>query len=318
MFKLVYVNSLSSNITVLDMNAENMTCINFDTLNQIKSLEEIRFTFGNMSYFPDKDCNNPEHEEDPRPLDLPNLRKIVLQFIELKEVPNTSLMPKLEVFFLSINSIKEIPGTPFRNNVNLRSIGFYDIDLTSVPNLTGGCNRLDKLNLNGNLISNIPKEYFKGCSIKTSAMKNNKLTSFPNFALLGNTIEEIKIDGNLISGMITNDMVKDLPNLRLFYIYDNKLQGFDASFCNGHQPIQIKAYQNIDLKIFENPYRLCIHLLETFITKPTIDLSSTNIPCDHHRCWMKKYASKFTIQINDCTDGRVWGSVHEMDVCRQG
>ena len=73
MLKLVYTGSLFPNMTILDMNKEGMTCIDCDTLNQLKDLQEIMFINGYMSYFPDKDCNNPVHEEDSRILDLPNL-----------------------------------------------------------------------------------------------------------------------------------------------------------------------------------------------------------------------------------------------------
>ena len=118
--------------------------------------------------------------------------------------------------------------------------------------------------------------------------------------------------------MIRNDMVKDLPNLTLLLIRNNKLKGFDVSFCHGNYPMEINVHQNYDLKVFENPYRFCIHLLDTFATKPKMILTSTKIPCDHHRCWMKKYASKFDIQIDNCPDGRVWASVTEADVCGQG
>ena len=316
--KLINGNSLPSNMKILDMYMEYMTCIDFDTLNLLKNLEEINVYAVNMSYFPDKDCSNPVHEEDIRPLDLPNLRVIRLTGIGLLKAPNTSLMPILESFTVAMNAIQEIHGTPFGNNSHLKVIGFYQSNLTAAPDITGGCNNLDKLNLNGNDIITIPENYFKGCSIKKPSIMGNYLTSFPNHAPLGNSVVQIKVNGNQISGMITDDMVKDLSKLTKFSIQNNKLHGFDASFCHGNKPVTINVYMNTDLQIFENPYRFCIHRLDTFVTKPKMDLRSTKIPCDHHRCWMKKYATKFNLQVDNCPDGRAWTTVTEMDVCGQG
>ena len=234
--KLGYVNSLSSDITKLDLNAEQMACIDFDTLNQLKSLERIKFENGNMSYFPDKDCNNPVHEEDPRPLDLPNLRYIRLSSIRLLKVPNTSLMPKLEDLDLSNNAIREVQGTPFINNVHLRRILLNDNDLATAPNITGGCNNLDELIFSNNQITAIPENYFEGCSIKRVQIGPNKLTSFPNYSPLGKSVLRIEVEGNEISGIITDNIVKDLPSLIYLEISTSKLQGFDASFCHVNRP----------------------------------------------------------------------------------
>ena len=318
LFELVYSNKLFPNMTSLDMKKEQMTCIDFDTLNQLKNLEEIKFADGDMSYFPDKDCNNPVHEEDTRALDLPNLKILFLMRIKLLKAPNTSLMPKLETFTIPSNTVKGVPANQFDNNGHLKIIEFFKNGLTSAPVITGGCKNLERLNNNVNSQTKIPHDYFNGCGIRVVGLKKNELTSFPTFAPLGNSVQEIKLESNEIPGMITNDMVKDLPNLTLFQIMDNKLDGFDASLCHGIHPITINVRQNTNLTIFENPYRFCIHLLDNFARKPKMTMTSTKIPCDHHRCWMKKYASKFTIQIDDCPDGRKWADVSEIDVCGQG
>ena len=146
----------------------------------------------------------------------------------------------------------------------------------------------------------------------------NKLTSFPNYTPLGRSLKLMKIDGNKIAGMITSDMVKDLSNLNYHQIRNNKLQRFRCHLLSWHHPIKINVHQITDLEIFENPYRFCIHLLDTFATKTKMVLTSTKIPCDHHRCWMKKYASKFIIQIDNCPDGRIWSTVTEEDLCSRG
>ena len=170
---LVCGNSLFHNITILDMNAEQMTCIDFDTLNQLKNLTEIKFENGKMPYFPDKDCNNPEHEEDPRPLDLPNLQYLTLKGIRLLKVPNTSLIPKLETIFVLGNPIRELEESQFINNGKLKLIGLAFNDFTSAPVITSGCNDLDRLNLNDNLLTKIPENYFSGCSIRQAEVMNN-------------------------------------------------------------------------------------------------------------------------------------------------
>ena len=138
------------------------------------------------------------------------------------------------------------------------------------------------------------------------------------FGQISNYYNDNNINTNQISGLITNDIVKNLPKLNTIFMRVNFFQGLDARFCHGNQPLSINTNQNVDLKIFENPYHFCTHVLDTFATKPRVILSSTKIPCDHHRCWMKKYASKFTIQIDDCPDGRRWKKVSEIDVCGQG
>ena len=140
-----------------------MTCIDFDTLNQLKSLEEIFILGGNMPFFPDKDCNNTAPEEDYRPLNLPYLRNLYLIDSNLIKAPNTSQMPKLEKLLLPQNAIKEIQGTPFLNNGQLTVIVFFDNDLTAAPNITHGCNNIEKLNLNNNSLTVIPENYFLGC-----------------------------------------------------------------------------------------------------------------------------------------------------------
>ena len=318
MLKLVYSDSLSPNMTILDMNKEGMTCIDFDTLNQLKNLKGIKFRNGNMSYFPDKDCNNPVHEEDTRILDLPNLKTIFLMKIQLLKFFDTSLMSKLEAFIVQSNPITEIAGTQFDNNPNLKSIGFYNNDFAVAPVITSFCKSLGNINLNLNSISEIPDDYFNGCSVQSIGISFNKLTSVPNFAPLGNSVQQITLTGKRISGIITTDMVKSLPNLTKFVFMRNKLLGFDARFCHLDHPVNIDVKQNPRLTIFENPYRFCIQLLDTFATKPKMVMTSTKIPCDHHRCWMKKYASKFTIEIDDCPDGRIWASITEADVCGQG
>ena len=142
---LVYANPLHNNITILDMDAEQLTCIDFDMLNQLKNLEEIKFDVGDMQYFPDQDCNNTVYEEDARALDLPNLKSLYLSNIRLLKAPDVSLMPKLEEILLPKNAIREIPGTPFRNNRNLKKLHFFDNYLTTIPNITGACNNLDTL-----------------------------------------------------------------------------------------------------------------------------------------------------------------------------
>ena len=39
-------------------------------------------------------------------------------------------------------------------------IGFYDNDLIAVPDTSGVCNNLDRINLNSNLVSTILKSLF--------------------------------------------------------------------------------------------------------------------------------------------------------------
>ena len=315
---LVYGNPLHNNITILDMDAEQLTCIDFDTLNQLKNLEEMKFDIGNMQYFPDQDCNNTVYEEDIRALDMPILKSLSLSNIRLLKAPDVSLMPKLEEFLLPKNAIREIPGTPFRNNRNLKKLHFFDNYLTTIPNITGACNNLDTLSFDFNRLTAVPEDYFVGCNIRSITIRVNRLIAFPNFDPLGDSVKEIIIDINHITGMFTTDMVKHLPKLNVLHIMFNLLQGVDASFCHGNQRIYFNANPNPNLGIFENPYRFCTHLLDKFDTKPQVILTSTNIPCDHHRCWMKKYASKFTITIDNCPDGRAWAAVTETDVCGQG
>ena len=295
-----------------------MTCIDYDTLNQLKKLEKITFTRGNMSYFPDKDCNNPAHEEDNRPLDLPNLEIFSLFSLNLLKAPNPSLMPKLQKFKVPGSRITHMHGTPFANNEQLSVIGLTKNQLSVAPNLTGGCKNLDELNMQDNYITSSDVDYFQGCNIKQINLNRNKLTKFPNFAPLADSVNYIYVDSNEIFGTITNEMVKDLRNLVQLNIQENDLQGVDASFCQTSQPIEINVNQNPDLAYFENPYRFCTHLLDAFSIKPKMVLTSTQIPCDHHRCWMKKLASKFTIQADNCPDGRDWSALTETDVCGQG
>ena len=313
-----FCDSLNLSMTYLNMKAENLKCIDFDTLNQLKKLEIINFEDGNMPYFPDKDCNNSAHEEDTRALDLPNLRMLVLKRIKLLKVPNTSMMPNLENVIISQNAIAEIPGTHFRHNGKLEGLDIKYNDLTAPPNITGSCSKLSYLGLASNDITTIPDDYFKGCSVGNLQLGFNKITSFPNIAPLGNSLSYFNVYNNQIPGMILDSMMTDFGKLMELYMAGNKLQGIDVSFCKGNHPIDIHANRNFNLTFFENPYRFCPHLLDTFATKPRLILTDTQIPCDNHRCWMKKYASKLNIQINDCPDGRKWAALTEADVCGQG
>ena len=90
------IQSLSLNMTTLNMTGENLTCIDFDTLNQMKQLQSFAYRNGNMRYFPDKSCNKPVHEEDSRILDLLKLQKLVLRKIKLEKMPNWDLMPSVK------------------------------------------------------------------------------------------------------------------------------------------------------------------------------------------------------------------------------
>ena len=177
MLKLVYTGSLFPNMTILDMQEEGMTCIDFDTLSQMKNLEEIRFQNGHMPYFPDKDCNNSVHEEDTRVLDLPNLKILILMNIQLQKAPNSSLMPKLEQYNLNVNPIKEILETQFINNGHLRQIQFYKSKLSVVPVIRNRCSNLISLNLNTNNFSKIPDDYFNGCGSEVTALRFNNTPS---------------------------------------------------------------------------------------------------------------------------------------------
>ena len=203
--------------------------------------------------------------------------------IQLLKAFNTSLTPKLESFFLQSNPITEIAGTQFDNNPNLKSIGFYNNDFAVAPVITSFCKSLGNINLNLNSISEIPDDYFNGCSVQSIGISFNKLTSVPNFAPLGNSVQQITLTGNRISGRITTDMVKNLPNLTELVIMRNQLQGFHASFCHKKRPLEIDVKRNHALTFFENPYWSCTDLLDTFTTKPKMAMTSTKIPCDHHR-----------------------------------
>ena len=104
-----------------------------------------------------------------------------------------------------------------------------------------------------------------------------------------------------------------------FALWSNNLQGLDCSLCQGRNPVTINVKNNANLAIFENPYRFCVHILDTFAIKPKMILSGTKVPCDQHRCWMKKYASKFTFEISSaCPDGRQWSTLTSADVCTEG
>ena len=59
-------NSLSPDMTILNTNTEGLTCVEYETINQLKNLEELIMQSRIMSYFPDKNCSNPAHEEDNR------------------------------------------------------------------------------------------------------------------------------------------------------------------------------------------------------------------------------------------------------------
>ena len=130
MFTIIFCNTLPPNSTEFFLNKAYMTCIDFDMLNQLKNLETIRVFTCNMSYFPDKDCNNSIQDEATRPLELPNLKTLLLRNVRLLKAPDVSLMPKLEMFNLPENGVKEISGTPFINNHHLKIFGFFDNDLT--------------------------------------------------------------------------------------------------------------------------------------------------------------------------------------------
>ena len=90
------IQSLSLNMTTLNMTGENLTCIDFDTLNQMKQLQSIEYRNGNMSYYPDKNCNNPVHEEDSRILDLPELQKPCFAKDQVKKDAKLRLIPSVK------------------------------------------------------------------------------------------------------------------------------------------------------------------------------------------------------------------------------
>ena len=90
------IQSLSLNMTTLNMTGENLTCIDFDTLNQMKQLQSIDYQNGNMSYFPDKNCSNPVHEEDSRILDLPELQKSCFTKDQVKKDAKLGLIPSVK------------------------------------------------------------------------------------------------------------------------------------------------------------------------------------------------------------------------------
>ena len=311
--------SLPTSLTVLNMKTQGLTCIDFDTLNQLKNLKEIYYKDANMFYFPDKDCSNSVPEEDPRILYLPELTELTLAGIKLGKVPNLSLMPKLEVLDLNSNrEFSEIPGTPFANNVNLRNINFHGIKLSTAPNLTGGCGNIDFINLQWNSFASVPDNYFEGCSIRAISWANTYLTSFPNHNPLGSSLEQINLEGTRIVGVITSEMVKGLTNLKGMNIKRAQLSGVDVNFCHNSHLTIFDVDRNNNLEFFENPYRFCMSLVDTLVDTPHIKMPSTKIPCDYRRCWMKKLASKISITIDACPDGRSWSSVTEAELCSQG
>ena len=302
------------------MKSQGLTCIDFDTLNQLKNLREISFEKGDMFYFPDKDCSNSVPEEDPRILDLPELTELYLIKINLGKVPNLSLMPKLELFDINSNKlITEIPGTPFANNTKLTRLNFHGTTMSTAPNLTGGCGNIASINVQYNKFKSLPDNYFEGCSsITFLSCAYCRLTSFPNFNPLGSSLVTLKLEGTKIVGVITSEMVKGLNKLRGMEFKKAQLNGVDASFCHNRHLTIFDVDRNNNLEFFENPYRFCMSLVDTLSTKPHIKMPSTKIPCDYRRCWMKKLASKFTITINNCPDGRQWSTVTEADLCSTG
>ena len=276
--------SLRPHMTHLNVNYEGLMCIEYKTINQLKNLVKIIMHDRAMSYFPDKNCSNPAPEEDNRPLDLPNLETIFLKTTPLLKFPDISLMPKLASITVSYTSIAEIPGAVLQDKTHLKTLTLFSNKLSQPPNITGSCDKLTELAMSLNKLTSFPDDYFKGCQIQSLHLSDNNFTKFPNFLPLGDSVESIQLHHNQISGIITNEMVKDLRSLTDLRLKINNLQGFDASFCHVSKPAKITVMANRNLTMFENPYRLCPSLLDTFETKPKIVLYTTNIPCDHHRC----------------------------------
>ena len=90
------IQALSLDMTTLNMTGGNLTCIDFDTLNQMKQLQSIEYRNGNMPYFPDKSCDNPVHEEDSRILDLPELHKPCFTKDQVKKDAKLGLIPSVK------------------------------------------------------------------------------------------------------------------------------------------------------------------------------------------------------------------------------
>ena len=166
--------------------------------------------------------------------------------------------------------------------------------------------------------TSVPIDYFEGCSINSITWAYSQLTSFPNFNPLGSSLERLKVEGTKIVGVITSEMVKNLTNLKKMEFKKAQLNGVDVNFCHNSHLTIFDVDRNYNLEFFENPYRFCMSLVDTLSTKPHIKMPSTKIPCDYRRCWMKKLASKFTITIGACPDGRSWSTLTEAELCSQG
>ena len=210
-------NALDLNMTKLHINSKDF-CIDFPTLNQMKNLLEIIMYESSMSYFPVKNCNSPTQEEDDRPVDLPNLKKIRLVGEKLKKAPNLNKMPRLESFEIQNTLITDMPGTPFQNNSLLSEVQFFYNKQLQAPNLTGGCEQLDLLRLFGNNLASLPKEIFVGCKIKEIYIMEEFFMDWPNFQPLGASVETIVVGTRPFTEWINDGSFKGLKNLKKLYL----------------------------------------------------------------------------------------------------
>ena len=186
-------NALDMDMRKLDMTREGLSCIDFPALNQMKKLVEIKMKEDSMSYFPVKNCTNQAQEEEDRPVYLPKLKEIELIGKKLKKAPNLTEMPRLESFAMYHTLVTDMPGMPYQKNSRLSVVKLVNNTRLRPPNLTGGCEQLDVLFLQGNNQTSLPKDYFVGCKIRFIDIRDGFFMDWPNFLPLGASVETIRV-----------------------------------------------------------------------------------------------------------------------------
>ena len=174
-----------------------------------------------------------------------NSLSVTCSYLELKEIPTTTLAENVKSFDLSHNMLTDLKDFIFKEYRILETVYLHDNSIKSVDSRAFyGLANLKIVDMSGNHLQFINSFIFSdNPALQTVSLKRNQLLRYPDSSPILASISITSLDLSGCSLTLVNiDTFSQLPNLRMLNLNSNNLREFNPDILN-----TLTEIRNVDL-----------------------------------------------------------------------
>ena len=222
------------------------------------------------------------------------LVELDLAFNNLNTIPEISHLGALLKIFLS-NSQISTSSTLVNSKIKVLDLEVNHLQVA--PDLAQICSSLQDLILDDNQITNLPSNYFTGCTkLKSIKFRNNFLPSPQPFLQLGSALKVLNIGKNRFSEPISSTFFSGWPALTRVNMEYCNITSFDPETLKYAPDLVVVDLRGNKLTRVKDPHQWC---QGAACTQMNFRLEENQLKCDYDFCWLKGTIT-FPYTIDGC------------------